>query len=262
MSNASARTVLVTGGARGIGRGIAKAFLEAGHQVMVADLGERPSWNYDLASESTMEDTVGELGALGEIDYVALDVTDDQSCRDAVAATVSRFGRLDVLANNAGVVGSGPIEAFEESEWDRIFDVNVKGIFLMTRAALPELRKSSDAAIVNTASIAGKRGSARMSAYCGSKFAVIGITQSCAQELARDGIRVNALCPGIVGTAMWLDHLMADQGEAAFEDRMTRQIPLGHPQTTEDMGQAAVYLATAPNVTGVAHTVAGGLEMS
>jgi len=124
---------------------------------MVADLGERPSWNYDLASESTMEDTVGDLRTLGEIDYVALDVTDDQSCRDAVAATVSRFGRLDVLANNAGVVGSGPIEEFEESEWDRIFDVNVKGVFLMTRAALPELRKSPDAAIVNTASIAGKR---------------------------------------------------------------------------------------------------------
>lgn len=261
MSSESARTVLVTGGARGIGRGIARAFLEAGHNVMVADLGERASWNYDLASEATMQETVGELGALGEIDSVALDVTDDQSCRDAVAATVSRFGRLDVLANNAGVVGSGPVEDFAESEWDKIFDVNVKGIFLMTRAALPELRKSPDAAIVNTASIAGKRGSARMAAYCGSKFAVIGITQSLAQELAADGIRVNALCPGIVGTAMWLDHLMADQGEAAFQDRMAETIPLGHPQTTEDMGQAAVYLATAPNVTGVAHIVAGGLAM-
>ena len=132
----------------------------------------------------------------------------------------------------------------------------------MTRAALPELRKSDDAAIVNTASIAGKKGSARMSAYCGSKFAAIGVTQSLAQELAPDGIRVNALCPGIVGTAMWLDHLMANQGEAAFEERMTGLIPLARPQTADDMGQAAVYLATARNVTGVAHTVAGGLEMS
>lgn len=262
MNDTSARTVLVTGGARGIGKGIAKAFLQTGHHVMVADLGDRSSWNYDLASESTMREAVDELGTLGEIDYVGVDVTDDESCRSAVAATVSRFGRLDVLANNAGVVGSGLVEEFEESEWDKIFNVNVKGIFLMTRAALPELRKSPDAAIVNTASIAGKRGSARMSAYCASKFAAIGLTQSFAQEFAPDGIRVNALCPGIVGTAMWLDHLMANQGEAAFEERMTQMIPLGQPQTVEDMGQAAVYLATARNVTGVAHTVAGGLEMS
>jgi meso-butanediol dehydrogenase/(S,S)-butanediol dehydrogenase/diacetyl reductase len=238
-----------------------KAFLEAGHQVMVADLGETESWNYELASEATMQDVVGELGELGEIDYVPLDVTDDASCQEAVAATVARFGSLDVLVNNAGVVGSGPVEDFEEMEWDRIFDVNVKGIFLMTRAALPELRKSRNAAIVNTASVAGKRGSARMGAYCGSKFAVIGMTQSFAQEFASDGIRVNALCPGIVGTAMWLDHLMRGQGETAFEERMATMIPLGRPQTVEDMGEAAVYLATARNVTGVSHTVAGGMEM-
>ena len=81
-------------------------------------------------------------------------------------------------------------------------------------------------------------------------------------ELAPAGIRVNALCPGIVGTAMWLDHLMAGEGEAAFEDRMTETIPLGRPQTPADMGRAAVYLATEPNVTGVAHNVAGGLVMN
>ena len=100
-----------------------------------------------------------------------------------------------------------------------------------------------------------------MSAYCASKFAAIGLTQSFAQEFASDGIRVNALCPGIVGTAMWLDHLMANEGEDAFQKRMKDLIPLGRPQTEDDMGQAAVYLASAPNVTGIAHTVAGGLEM-
>ena len=255
------RTILITGGARGIGKGIAKAFLQAGDQVMIGDLGTQAAWNYDLASKSTLKEAISELEVFGTVNYVQLDVTDSNSCTNAIARTVKAFGNLDVLVNNAGVVGSGNVDVFKEQEWDRIFDVNVKGIFLMTRAALSELRKSDNAAIVNTASIAGKKGSPGMSAYCASKFAAIGLTQSFAQEFASDGIRVNALCPGIVGTAMWLDHLMANEGEDAFQERMKDLIPLGRPQTEDDMGQAAVYLASAPNVTGIAHTVAGGLEM-
>ena len=255
------RTILITGGARGIGKGIAKAFLQAGDQVMIGDLGTQAAWNYDLASKSTLQEAISELEVFGTVNYVQLDVTDSNSCTNAIARTVKAFGNLDVLVNNAGVVGSGNVDVFKEQEWDRIFDVNVKGIFLMTRAALSELRKSDNAAIVNTASIAGKKGSPGMSAYCASKFAAIGLTQSFAQEFASDGIRVNALCPGIVGTAMWLDHLMANEGEDAFQERMKDLIPLGRPQTEDDMGQAAVYLASAPNVTGIAHTVAGGLEM-
>ena len=255
------RTILITGGARGIGKGIAKAFLEAGDQVMIGDLGTQAAWNYDLASKSTLQEAISELEVFGTVNYVQLDVTDSNSCINAVSQTVKAFGNLDVLVNNAGVVGSGNVDVFKEQEWDRIFHVNVKGIFLMTRAALSELRKSDNAAIVNTASIAGKKGSPGMSAYCASKFAAIGLTQSFAQEFASDGIRVNALCPGIVGTAMWLDHLMANEGEDAFQERMKDLIPLGRPQTEDDMGQAAVYLASAPNVTGIAHTVAGGLEM-
>ena len=261
------RTVLVTGGARGIGRGIAKSFLEAGHAVMIADLAVSPDgdgdsgWTYDLASRSEMARTVEELAPLGDIRSTPVDVTDADSCAAAVAATVAEFGRLDVLVNNAGIVDSGPLDTFPEDRWDRIFEVNVKGVFLMTRAAVASLRASDDAAVVNTASIAGKRGAPSMAAYCGSKWAVVGITQSHALELARDGIRVNALCPGMVGTAMWSDHLMANEGTEAFEQRMQDLIPLGRPQTVEDMGQAAVFLATAPNVSGIALNVAGGFEM-
>ena len=131
----------------------------------------------------------------------------------------------------------------------------------MIRAALSQLESSDNAAIVNTASIAGKRGTANLSCYCASKFAVVGLTQSLAQELAPSGIRVNAICPGIVGTAMWLDHLMENQSEDAFIERMKRTIPLQRPQTNEDMGEAAVFLASSKNVTGVALNVAGGLEM-
>ncbi len=261
-----ARTVLVTGGARGIGRGIAQSFLEAGHAVMIADLALTPDgggsdWTYELASDSEMARTVEELAPLGDIRGTPLDVTDAASCDAAVAATIDAFGGLDVLVNNAGVVDSGTLETFSEERWDKIFDVNVKGVFLMTRAAADSLRASDDAAIVNTASIAGKRGAPSMAAYCGSKWAVVGITQSFALELAGDGIRVNALCPGMVGTAMWSDHLMANASNESFEQRMQDIIPLGRPQTVEDMGQAAVFLATAPNVSGIALNVAGGFEM-
>ena len=138
----------------------------------------------------------------------------------------------------------------------------------MAKAAIPALSESDNAAIVNTASIAGKKGHANMSAYCGSKFAAVGITQSLAFELAPKAIRVNAICPGIVGTAMWLEHLMpmnttdADEKNRTFEANVSQEIPLGRPQSVEDMGQAAVYIASAKNITGIALSVSGGIEMN
>ena len=255
-------SVLITGGARGIGKGIATAFLQAGHHVMIADLTGARKWNYDLATEDVMAETVAELNGLGDVRSVGLDVTDAASCDKAVVATIEAFGGIDILCNNAGVLASGPIEDLAEDDWDRVFDVNVKGIFNMTRSALAALRSSVSAAIVNTASIAGKRGSPNLCAYTASKFAVIGLTQSLALELAPAGIRVNAVCPGIIGTAMWLDHLMADQDKAAFEERMQQDIPLGRPQSEQDIGEAVRYLATAENVTGVSLSVSGGLAMN
>jgi len=267
----SARVVLVTGGARGIGRGIAEAFLRDGASVMIGDLGAAAkggAWSYELSGTSELDRVVTELSPLGEVRATALDVTAAESCAAAVEATLDAFGRLDVLVNNAGIVGSGPISAFDPAEWDRIFAVNTRGIFLMTRAALPALTQSTEACVINTASIAGKKGYPNMSAYCGSKFAAIGITQSLSAELAPAGIRVNAICPGMVGTAMWLEHLLPSNTvdpkakNAEFEAAMAETIPLGRPQTAADMGQAAVYLANAPNVTGVSLSVAGGVELN
>ena len=132
-------SVLITGGARGIGKGIANAFLQAGHHVMIADLSGARNWNYDLATEDVMAETVAELKDFGDVRSVGLDVTDAASCDKAVVATIDAFGGIDILCNNAGVIASGPIEDMAEDDWDRVFDVNVKGIYNMTRSALSQM---------------------------------------------------------------------------------------------------------------------------
>lgn len=278
MQDLTNKTVLITGAARGIGRGIAEAFLKVGANVAAADLGQSANdsenksadWSYSLASSDALNATVEELSAAypkRKIAGVSVDVTNAASCAAAVKHTVEVFGGVDVLANNAGVVQSGPIDNFSEADWDKVFAVNTRGLFLMTQAALTALKDSDSACVINTASIAGLKGYPNMTAYCGSKFAAIGITQSMAAELAPQNIRVNAICPGMVGTAMWLEHLLpsgagTNDPDADFEDLMATTIPLGRPQTTQDMGEAAVYLAQASNVTGIALPVAGGFEMS
>ena len=264
------KTALVTGGARGIGAGIVRALSEAGARVMIADIGvptrnqAKQSWRYELAQESDLV----ELLALDEVAATYVDVTQPSSCQAAIDDTIAHFGALDILVNNAGLVDSGRLDEFDPEVWDRIFAVNAKGIFLMCQAALPHLQAAAGGAIINTASIAGKKGYPRMAAYCGSKFAAIGITQSLAAELAPDNIRVNAICPGMVGTAMWLDHLLptnaldSAQRQDEFEAAMRSTIPLGRAQTAADMGAAVVYLAGADNVTGIALNIAGGFEMN
>ncbi len=269
----SGKVALVTGGARGIGAGIVERLSEAGAQVMIADIGVPGSpadatadaWRYALADDADLQRILSRGNNLAA---THLDVTNPASCAAAVATTMDKFGQLDILINNAGVVDSGPVEHFDEAAWDRIFAVNAKGIYLMTQAALPHLRAAAQGCIINTASIAGKKGYANMSAYCGSKFAAIGITQALSAELAGDNIRVNAICPGMVGTAMWLDHLLptnatsSRQREEEFQTSMQATIPLGRPQTAQDMGDAVVYLASAENITGIALSVAGGFEMN
>jgi meso-butanediol dehydrogenase/(S,S)-butanediol dehydrogenase/diacetyl reductase len=263
------KVALVTGGARGIGAGIAEVLAGAGAQIAIGDLVGGKHSAYRLADRRELDATLERLAAVGAQSFSThLDVADSDSCTAAVASVLDHFGRLDVLVNNAGIVRSGAISDLDEGDWDQMFAVNAKGLFLMSRAALPALRESKGA-IVNISSVAGLRGHAGMSAYCGSKFAAIGITQSLAQELAGDGIRVNAVCPGVLATAMWLDHLLpasaAEESEqergARFETMMNKMVPLGRPQTPEDIGEAVLHLATAPNITGVALPVAGGVVM-
>ena len=158
------------------------------------------------------------------------------------------------------------VEAMTEEEWDLTMAVNLKGVFLSCKAALPALKERSGSCIINIASVAGKNGAPGMAHYCASKFAVVGFTNSLAKEVARFNIRANAICPGILRTQMWeyLAETLRQKGEAkedAWQRYVRTLIPLARPQTPADIGALAVYLATATNVTGQAINVDGGMEL-
>lgn len=256
---------IVTGAARGIGRGISLGLAEAGFDVVLADLEtDAGDVSYELSGKAQLAATTREVAACGDGDALAVgcDVTRADDVAALVAATRERFGRVDLVVNNAGVVHFAPIVEIEEERWDRVYAVNVKGPFLVSRAAIPSLVESQGN-IVNIASVAGKRGHPLGSLYCSSKFAVVGMTQSLAAELGPQGVRVNAICPGILPTHMWTHHLSSEErgGQAAYEGAVAAAIPLKREQTPEDIADAVLYLARAHNVTGISMNVAGGMEM-
>lgn len=262
---------MVTGAARGIGRGIALALARQGAHIAVADLysPRQGTAGYALSTEQEVRRTVAELEALDvRAMGVPVDVTQFAQVTAMVESVTQILGPIDILCNNAGVVDTGLVVDTTEAQWDAIMNVNVKGVFLGCKAVVPGMIERRQGRIINTASIAGKRGNARLGAYCASKFAVIGFTQSLAHEVAPYNITANAVCPGVLGTAMWLDVLIEQrvdmQGRdpgTAFEDYAATLVPLGRPQTPDDIGQAVVYLAQADNVTGIALNVAGGIVM-
>jgi meso-butanediol dehydrogenase / (S,S)-butanediol dehydrogenase / diacetyl reductase len=177
-------------------------------------------------------------------------------------------GRIDVLVNNAGVSSGVAFQELDEAEWDRVNNVNAKGVFLTTRAVVPHMIEQRSGSIVSISSMAGKEGLPLLAHYCATKFAVIGITQSLAKELAEYGVRVNAVCPGVVRTPLWeplLDQLSESRGisrEEAWQE-FVDPIPLGRPQEPEDIGEAVAFLASdrARNMTGQGINVSGGMQL-
>ncbi len=225
---------LVTGGSSGIGRATAELLLERGAHVSVLD--------------RSADAPPGAVALVG-------DVSDDAAVREAIGS----LDGLDVLVNNAGIGAQGGVEANDDDEWHRVFDVNVVGVARVTRAALPLLRASPAGAIVNTCSVAALVGLPNRALYSATKGAVLSLTLAMATDLLPDGIRVNCVTPGTVDTP-WVGRLLdaADDPEAERAALNARQ-PTGRLVTPREVAEAIVYLATASATTGTALGVDGGM---
>ncbi|MFE2756686.1 SDR family NAD(P)-dependent oxidoreductase [Actinosynnema sp. NPDC059335] len=235
-------TAVVTGGASGIG--LATARLLAARGARVACL--------DLAPEGVPEPLVG----------LRADVTDDDSVRAAVEEVVRRFGGIDVLVNNAGIGAQGTVEDNPDDEWLRVFDVNVFGMVRTTRAALPHLRRSRSAAIVNTCSIAATAGLPDRALYSSTKGAVLSFTLATAADLVREGIRVNCVNPGTADTP-WIGRLLARAADPEAERAaLDARQPMGRLVTADEVAAAIAHLASplAGATTGTALAVDGGMS--
>lgn len=277
MYNLNEKVALVTGagGRNGIGRAIATRLAKEGADVAVNDITEHP-YAADDTEWRGLPDVVHEIEAMGQraISVVA-DVSDAKQVSEMVDKTVSHFGKIDILVNNAGTKAGKdrvPVVDLTEEDWDRVQRVNVKGVFLCCQVVARHLiAQGAGGKIINISSITGKRGSARYAAYCASKFAVLGLTQSLAHELAPYQVNVNAICPSLVNTervehlatAMMPANLSADEQRAEFVSRAESSVPLGRLAEGSDIASMAAFLASdeAAYLTGLSITVSGGAVM-
>ncbi len=248
------KVAVVTGAGGGIGRASAILFAKEGAKVTVVDI------KCDLG-----EETVGLIqDAGGKAYHACADVTRESEVKGMLDETVARWGRLDILFNNAGIVMVKFLEEMSEAEWDRLMNVNVKSVYLAVKHAVEHMRRQGGGVILNTASIGSFVGQFKTPAYIASKGAVMLLTKSLALDYAADNIRVNCVCPGVVDTPMVRKHLEASGDPAARARERARRIPIGRFLTPEEIAQAALYLVSdeAAGVTGVAHVVDGGLLAS
>jgi NAD(P)-dependent dehydrogenase (short-subunit alcohol dehydrogenase family) len=248
----SGKVALITGGGTGIGRAIALAFAREGASVCVA--GRR----LEKLREVVVE--IQKHGGAGLA--MECDVTRAQEVARAVKGTVERFGRLNVLVNNAGVVHVSTVEGISEEEWDRLMTVNVKGPFLMARAVLPEFRKGGGGVIVNIGSVLGLFAVKDRAAYCASKGGVTMLTKAMALDHAHEKVRVNCICPSIVETDLLKGVFdESERGQAWLKARLAT-IPLGRIGKPTDVAEMAVFLASEESswLTGAAIPLDGGIS--
>jgi meso-butanediol dehydrogenase / (S,S)-butanediol dehydrogenase / diacetyl reductase len=254
------KVAVVTGGSRGIGKAIADRLSREGAKVCVA------------ANEKAVHGTADELRKLGRTVIGAeVDVTNKRQVQELYARVAAELGEVDISCQNAGVITIAKLEDFTEGEWDKVMAVNTKGVFLCCQEAALRMRRAGKAGrLVNTASGQARQGFIYTAHYAASKFGVVGITQSLAKELAKDGITVNAFCPGIITTDMWAYNdaawgkLLGDYKPGELMAQWVKGIPLGRAGTGEDVAGLVAFLASedASYITGQTINVDGGMFMS
>lgn len=255
MSEFQNRVVIVTGGAKGIGGGISRAFAKEGAQVLCADV--------DVVAGKQIESESTDWA--GKIQFIEADVTKDAVCKTLIEIAISQWGRLDVVCNNVGIQPTNsylPAHELSEELWDRIIDVNLKSCFLMTRHSVPEMQKHNGGVIINTASVQGLQSMKGVSAYAASKGGILSLTRQLALEYAEDKIRVLAVNPGTIDTPL-LDEAIAYGGQdmTIAKENYGKAQPIGRIGTPEDIANAFLFLASdkASFMTGEYVCVDGGL---
>lgn len=247
------KVAVITGAANGIGRATALAFAKAGAKLVLVDR--------DAAAGEAAAGIIRQQG--GEARFVAADVTRTGDVQGYVAAALDGYGRIDCFFNNAGIEGKlAPIADYDEAMFDAVIGVNLKGVFLGLRHVLPVMLRQKSGAVVNTASVAGLAANPGMAAYVASKHAVIGLTKVAAGEVAREGVRVNAICPGPVETRMMqsLESQLNPADPDAVGRRYRSGIPSGRYTKPEEIAAVVLFLCSdlAANVNGAHWVVDGG----
>jgi NAD(P)-dependent dehydrogenase (short-subunit alcohol dehydrogenase family) len=244
------KVALVTGGSYGIGRAAAIAFAKSGAKVVVAD------WMEDKDNETIK--LIKNAGGVAE--FIKCDVSSAAQVKNMIEKTVEKFGRIDYAFNNAGIEGhmDNTHECTEEN-WDKTIGVNLKGVWLCMKNEIPQMLKMGKGVIINCASVAGLNGFAGLPAYTATKHAVVGLTRTAALEYAKQGIRVNAVCPGVIHTAM-IDRITGKDKEV--EKQYIGMEPIGRMGNPEEVAEAVVWLCSdaASFITGIAMPVDGGFN--
>ncbi|WP_104399188.1 SDR family NAD(P)-dependent oxidoreductase [Vibrio penaeicida] len=249
MSELTNKVALITGASRGIGRALAVGMAKSGADIVIADL---PSQQVEL--EQTQKQIL-ETGC--KCVAYSLDVTNKKQVEEVTGEALQEFGKIDILVNNAGILKPSKLEDLDEADWDAHFDVNGKGVLLMTNAILPHMKQRNFGRIINIASIAGRQGVATQGHYAATKSTVITLTRVYAQEVGEYGITVNAICPGIILTEMGKNNLGSDEAIKHWQEVAALK-RLGAP---EDVVGPAVFFASELSnfVTGQALNVCGGI---